>query len=467
MLRCFLSLVAICLATTGAMAGSIPVISVEDGARARSVQFIDVRPVHQFIGWDTDEGRGGHIEGARDFPLSWFSLVENSLDLDNELARRDLDKSVTTVIYGNDTLGSDAYDLFVAAGFKDVKVLDGGLGKWIDSGLPVKKMPRYEILVYPGWVKALLEGGSPATFKGGDFQIVEVNLPFEKDDFIRGHIPGAITVDDTINQVRGVRVLADYESIPMEEQLKFWNRPTDEYIKEKLEAMGITSDTTVVLYGSVAATTAAYRAGMIMHYAGVKDVRFLNGGKPLWELEGFPLEEGEREWVAVDDFGVSVPQNPSVLIDYEEELALVNDPDAVIASIRSWPEYLCEISGYTYIGEAGDIARSRFGYAGSDPYAMEDYRNLDNAAFNYEMMADRWARWGITPDRAVSFHCGTGWRASETYFYAYAMGWQDIRVYDGGWYEWHKIKGSPRKDAGLPDDAPEREPRSFFKVKPK
>ncbi|MDD4836548.1 MAG: hypothetical protein PHU72_05550, partial [Dethiosulfovibrio sp.] len=88
MLRYFLSLVAICLATTGAMAGSIPVISVEDGARAQSVQFVDVRPVHQFIGWDTDEGRGGHIEGARDFPLSWFSLVENSLDLDNELARR-------------------------------------------------------------------------------------------------------------------------------------------------------------------------------------------------------------------------------------------------------------------------------------------------------------------------------------------------------------------------------------------
>ena len=71
-------------------------------------------------------------------------------------------------------------------------------------------------------------------------------------------------------------------------------------------------------------------------------------------------------------------------------------------------------------------------------------------------------RWGIVPDKVVSFHCGTGWRASETYFYAWAMGWPDIRVYDGGWYEWHKVPDSPRKPKGLPDDAPERSPESFF-----
>ena len=93
---------------------------------------------------------------------------------------------------------------------------------------------------------------------------------------------------------------------------------------------------------------------------------------------------------------------------------------------------------------------------------MEDYRNLDNTMFNADLMAARWRRWGIVPYKVVSFHCGTGWRASETYFYAWAMGWPDIRVYDGGWYEWHKVPDSPRKSKGLPDDAPERSPESFF-----
>ena len=45
---------------------------------------------------------------------------------------------------------------------------------------------------------------------------------------------------------------------------------------------------------------------------------------------------------------------------------------------------------------------------------------------------------GITPDKWVAFYCGTGWRASETWFYALLMGWQNVAVYDGGWFEWSK-----------------------------
>ena len=29
-----------------------------------------------------------------------------------------------------------------------------------------------------------------------------------------------------------------------------------------------------------------------------------------------------------------------------------------------------------------------------------------------------------------------GWRASETWFYAYLQGWERAAVYDGGWFEW-------------------------------
>jgi thiosulfate/3-mercaptopyruvate sulfurtransferase len=45
---------------------------------------------------------------------------------------------------------------------------------------------------------------------------------------------------------------------------------------------------------------------------------------------------------------------------------------------------------------------------------------------------------GITADKQVAFSCGTGWRAAETWFYAYLMGWERIAVYDGSWFEWSK-----------------------------
>ncbi len=42
----------------------------------------------------------------------------------------------------------------------------------------------------------------------------------------------------------------------------------------------------------------------------------------------------------------------------------------------------------------------------------------------------------------VAFYCGTGWRASETFFYAYLMDWPNVSVYDGGWFEWSRQNGA-------------------------
>ena len=453
------------LMACGVAWGAVPSISVRDADKLRggAVQFVDVREEYQFIGWDSEEGPGGHIAGAMDFPASWVSLDVKPGTIDTELTRRGLKKEVKTVLYGNGSLEPSIVDRYAELGFGDLAVLEGGYRAWMDAGLPTERLKHYEILVYPRWVEELAAGKNPPTFKGGDFKIVEVYLNDKgKDVYLKGHIPGAVALDDSLNHVRGPRTVSEIEALPHGEQLRLWNRPSDEVIRQKLESLGITADTTVVLYGSEAATTAAYRCGLILRYAGVKDVRFLNGGRPLWEAEGRPLESGEVPWGPSKEFGAKIPQNPRIIIDYDEELKLVSDPKAVIASIRSWDEYLGNKSGYTYIGEAGDVANSRFGYAGSDPYAMEDYRNLDNTMFNADLMAARWRRWGIVPDKVVSFHCGTGWRASETYFCALAMGWSDIKVYDGGWYEWHKIPDSPRRPEGLPDDAPERSPESFF-----
>ncbi len=100
-----------------------------------------------------------------------------------------------------------------------------------------------------------------------------------------------------------------------------------------------------------------------------------------------------------------------------------------------------EVSGYNYIRPAGRIAGDVWGNCGSDAYHMQHYRNVDNTMRAYPEIAANWEEAGITPDKWVAFYCGTGWRASETWFYAYLMGWQRIAVYDGGWHEWSQRPG--------------------------
>ena len=54
-----------------------------------------------------------------------------------------------------------------------------------------------------------------------------------------------------------------------------------------------------------------------------------------------------------------------------------------------------------------------------------------------------WGSSGIQPGRPAVFYCGTGWRASLAFFYAWLMGWERIGVYDGGWCEWSRDDDNP------------------------
>jgi thiosulfate/3-mercaptopyruvate sulfurtransferase len=132
------------------------------------------------------------------------------------------------------------------------------------------------------------------------------------------------------------------------------------------------------------------------------------------------------------------------VIDVPQARQLLADrAGSSLVSIRSWPEYIGETSGYSYIGHKGRIKGSRWGQAGSDAYHLERFRNPDGTMLSPGLITRRWREWGILSDQQVAFYCGTGWRASEVFFYAHVMGWDNISVFDGGWYEWSNDPANP------------------------
>jgi thiosulfate/3-mercaptopyruvate sulfurtransferase len=54
-----------------------------------------------------------------------------------------------------------------------------------------------------------------------------------------------------------------------------------------------------------------------------------------------------------------------------------------------------------------------------------------------------WQACGIHAGQQAAFYCGTGWRASLAFFYAWLMDWKRISVYDGGWCEWSADPANP------------------------
>ena len=399
-------------------------------------RIVDVRPLAAYNGWRLDgEGRGGHIPGAVAVPIGWLDSVD-ATEFERILDERGLFAATCVSVYGLRT--DDAArmaDRLETGGCPDVRVLDGGFSAWgADRRAPVEALPRHDRLVHVDWLRQLLAGGRVEAAPTGPYLLFHVNFG-APEEYAESHIPGALYLD-----TERLEDPAD------------WNRRSPDALAEAVKTLGITRDTTVIVYGRDsegdpdakwpgrrAGQIAATRALMILDYIGVEDVRLLDGGYDWWVRAGHPLETTPREPTPIHDFGGPIPGRPEVIVDIDEAKALLADrADALLVSVRTWKEHLGDDSGYDYMGVSGRIKGDVWGNCGTDAYHMQHYRTIDNMMRPYPEIAANWRAAGITPDKHVAFYCGTGWRASEAWFYAHLQAWPRISVYDGGWFEWSR-----------------------------
>lgn len=411
-----------------------------------AVALLDVRPIAAYNGWRLQgEARGGHIRGAAAFPLSWTKAMTTD-DLRTVLANKEVTPEKHVVVYGYTSEDAEAAaDQLAALGYDELSIYEAGFPEWAaDAQRPVARLARYHKLVHPAWIRQLLDGERPESYSGDDFLLFHVNFGVP-EEYESGHIPGAIYLDTNAL-----------------ESEKDWNRRSPAELEEALLAHGITRDQTVIIYGRdstpdmsqahpgrKAGQIAATRAAAILMYAGVEDVRLLDGGLDAWIAAGYELDTAPYEPEPVAAFGGRIPGRPDYFVDLDGAHELVADPDGVLVSIRSWREFVGETSGYHYIRPAGRIAGSVWGNCGSDAYHMQHYRNVDNTMRAFPEIEAHWRTAGITPEKRIAFYCGTGWRASETFFYAHVLGWDHVAVYDGGWLEWSQDPANPI-ETGVP-----------------
>ena len=126
----------------------------------------------------------------------------------------------------------------------------------------MEKLKGYKMFVYPQWIDDLIDGKKVSNYDGRKYVILEVNSKKKSNHKIRNSI------------------FMDFSFLETEE---VWNRPSDEKIKEILLSKGITKDTMVILYGPN--FMASNRCAAVMKYAGVEDIRILNGGTKRLEKE--------------------------------------------------------------------------------------------------------------------------------------------------------------------------------------
>lgn len=393
---------------------------------------VDTRINDAFNGWKVDGvKRGGHIKGATDFSANWLKADDPDKNKDKRLDQALKTKKITSdknvVLY--DSNGKDSQEVANYLSKKGIKNLyKYDVKQWAsDNKLPMESYANYQTLVPASWINDLINNKKPENYTNNKYKVFEVAWGEQsKDkDYLKGHIPGAVHIDTD-----------EVEEPPI------WNRLSDPRLQKFAENNGITTDTTVVLYGTD--SMASFRVAVILKYMGVKDVRVLNGGFVMWTKAGYKVDTKSNPKQPVASFGATVPVNKGYIVDMPQAKEILADKSgSKLVDIRSWNEYIGKTSGYSDITAKGRPAGSVWGHAGSNSSHLEDFTNVDTTMRNGSEILAMWKENGIIPGQRLAFYCGTGWRAAQVLTYADVMGLKNISLYDGGWYEWSANKNNP------------------------
>jgi thiosulfate/3-mercaptopyruvate sulfurtransferase len=276
---------------------------------------------------------------------------------------------------------------------------------------------RPDALVSTDWLAALL-GDPHIRVVDASFKLPGIT-PTAREDYDRGHIPGAVffDIDD---------IARPGTSLPH-------MIPPPDLFARKMEALGIGDDDRVVVYDSVGLSSAG-RAWWMLHVFGHHDVAILDGGLPKWKAEGRSL-----------DSAAAIP--PSRRFSARFDPALVRDKGALLENLSTRREQVVDARAASRFDGTAEETRPglRCGHIpGSRNLACDrvtdpQTRRLRNAEELSELFRDA----GLELDRPIVTSCGSGVTACALAFALHLIGHPGASVYDGSWSEW-----------GLPGDTP-------------
>ncbi|MPM14902.1 Thiosulfate sulfurtransferase YnjE [bioreactor metagenome] len=224
----------------------------------------------------------------------------------------------------------------------------------------VDAVAKTKVFVSADWVKSVIDGKQP---ESKDYKIIEASWgpANETKDYKVSHIPGAVHINtDEI------------------EEPDYWNIRTSDEIKKVMANYGITKDTTVIIYGGDSGAT---RVAFVCLWAGVENVKVVDGGLSSWTKAGYATNKDIENPVATTkDFGVEIPAHPEYLLSMPKDVTAEMDKNNKfrLVSIRSIDEFQGKVSGYDYIKRAGEPQGAVWGH--DEP----DYRNADGTFISFD-----------------------------------------------------------------------------------
>jgi thiosulfate/3-mercaptopyruvate sulfurtransferase len=240
--------------------------------------------------------------------------------------------------------------------------------------------------------------------------------PDGRDDYLTGHLPGAVYVDlDTELSDHSVTGAGRH---PL---------PSPAALQDSARRWGVTGGDTVVVYDDWL-NQAAARAWWLLRAAGV-DALLLDGGWSGWQASGRPVETGDVSPAPGDVVITSLDGMATADADEVARRAQTG----VVLDARAGERFRGEVEPLD--PRAGHIPGARSVPTAQNVNADATFRGVDD-------LRQRFADAGVTAGDPPVVYCGSGVSATHQ-IAALAIAGHDAVLFPGSWSEWSNDPDRP------------------------
>jgi len=275
---------------------------------------------------------------------------------------------------------------------------------------------RSSVLIDGNWLASNLQ--TP------DLHILELGRT--QDEFLEEHVPGAVFVDwrkDISDPAKPDR----------------YNLPPQGLFEELMSNLGITPESTVVIYDTLD-SRASVRLFWIMKYYMHADVKILDGGFSLWKEAGFPTIS---EVLAVTPSTYSVSSiNLNLIVDFDYVHDNLSSDTVMLVDGRPFDQYTGDSAGKVFHTGAEHQRGGHIYGAQSAPWA--DNLRADGTFKSAEELAPLYEKHEVFNQGVVVTYCNEGLHAAMPWFVLQELlGYDDVRLYDDSMAEWANVFDTP------------------------
>ncbi|SMB86038.1 sulfurtransferase [Deinococcus hopiensis] len=217
---------------------------------------------------------------------------------------------------------------------------------------------------------------------------------------------------------------------------------TPEAFAALMARLGITHETTVVLYGDKSNWWATY-AFWFLKYNGHADVKLVNGGRQKLDADGLAFTITVPE-VTPTTYPVRA-RNERLRIyrdEVRQHIAAVHKGEGALVDVRSPDEFAGNVTHMPEYPQEGVLRGGHIPSAVNLPWAIAV--KYDGTFKSAQQLQRLYETAGVTPDKAVVTYCRIAERSSHTWFVlTQLLGYPNVTNYDGSWTEWGNAVGLP------------------------